>query len=451
MMYLNLSNGSNCSCFCIGNEVNPSNSTAEATVSFFLGSLALLVTVSNILVLYAVFIERTLHTAGNLYIVSLSVSDFIVGIIAIPLNILHYFRFINKEKVNTHLCKFWLITDYVASTASILSILLLCVDRYRAVCQPLKYLRYRTRAMASAYILGVWILSFLWIIPITFSVDIKDSENYICETNFCCNAKIKIPAAVINFYIPCFILLLFYANIYSTIRKRFSNMENIKHFSSKIIKKKSVRSNGTQTMTLDQQSNTISSDVMEEENMSEHMLPASISNNPKHGIGENDSVSTHVQNKIEASENLKMLKHSGILQSDGNMQYIKNTLLSQQPISGSNVKDKQEQKESVSFQTSFWQRLCCCCSKQSFQELSLKQEAKAAKQLGIIIAAFMICWIPYFVTFIIRPLCSCCISYEVQMFTVWLGYANSALNPFIYVWMNSNFRKPFKCQNVLNS
>jgi hypothetical protein len=64
--------------------------------------------------------------------------------------------------------------------------------------------------------------------------------------------------------------------------------------------------------------------------------------------------------------------------------------------------------------------------------------------LGIIMATFIGCWLPFFATYLISSLGK----YEVPgaVFAVffWLGYCNSALNPIIYTIFNQDFRKAFK-------
>ena len=59
----------------------------NALLGVILGLLSLLTIIMNLLVLYAVKKEKSLHTVGNLYIVSLSVADLIVGTTVMPLNL----------------------------------------------------------------------------------------------------------------------------------------------------------------------------------------------------------------------------------------------------------------------------------------------------------------------------------------------------------------------------
>ncbi|EGI66112.1 PREDICTED: octopamine receptor beta-1R [Acromyrmex echinatior] len=75
----------------------------------------------------------------------------------------------------------------------------------------------------------------------------------------------------------------------------------------------------------------------------------------------------------------------------------------------------------------------------------MKRERKAARTLGIIMSAFLACWLPFFLWYIITALCDSCESGEVVVAVVfWVGYFNSALNPLIYAYFNREFRAAFR-------
>jgi hypothetical protein len=74
----------------------------------------------------------------------------------------------------------------------------------------------------------------------------------------------------------------------------------------------------------------------------------------------------------------------------------------------------------------------------------LQKEKKAALQLGVIMSAFILCWLPYFVLFMVIAFCSDCVNPIVHTATIWLGYINSTLNPILYPLCNANFKRAFK-------
>jgi len=71
---------------------------------------------------------------------------------------------------------------------------------------------------------------------------------------------------------------------------------------------------------------------------------------------------------------------------------------------------------------------------------------KASTTLGIIMSAFTLCWLPFFVLALVRPFMTQpdLIPRWLSSLFLWLGYANSFLNPVIYATTNKDFRLPFK-------
>ena len=75
-----------------------------------------------------------------------------------------------------------------------------------------------------------------------------------------------------------------------------------------------------------------------------------------------------------------------------------------------------------------------------------KKEVKAAKSLAIVIILFAFCWIPIHILNTMSLICSTSCPYplELLLVTIVLSHANSAVNPFIYAYGNSNFKHAFK-------
>lgn len=73
-----------------------------------------------------------------------------------------------------------------------------------------------------------------------------------------------------------------------------------------------------------------------------------------------------------------------------------------------------------------------------------QKEKKAALMVGILIGVFVLCWIPFFITELIVPLCSCDIPPIWKSVFLWLGYSNSFFNPLIYTAFNKNYNNALR-------
>lgn len=78
-----------------------------------------------------------------MFIVSLAIADLTVGLVVMPISAVYVLTV--DWPFGVGLCQFWTAVDYTASTASILNLFVLSLDRYWSVTNPLKYLCKRTR------------------------------------------------------------------------------------------------------------------------------------------------------------------------------------------------------------------------------------------------------------------------------------------------------------------
>ncbi len=65
---------------------------------------------------------------------------------------------------------------------------------------------------------------------------------------------------------------------------------------------------------------------------------------------------------------------------------------------------------------------------------------KSLRNLFLIVTCFIVCFLPYFICYVIVAYCEDCVSEQLLMLTTWLGYLNSTFNPFIYTLFRKNKR-----------
>lgn len=94
--------------------------------------------------------------------------------------------------------------------------------------------------------------------------------------------------------------------------------------------------------------------------------------------------------------------------------------------------------------------LVCLCDQPKLNETRTKN---VHQTLGIIMGAFIACWLPFFLGYVTMTVCDTCRENTpviVVDILFWIGYFNSSLNPVIYAYFNREFREAFKetIQNV---
>uniref|UniRef100_A0A673AZ89 G-protein coupled receptors family 1 profile domain-containing protein n=1 Tax=Sphaeramia orbicularis TaxID=375764 RepID=A0A673AZ89_9TELE len=101
-----------------------------------LSSISLLTVTLNLLVVISISHFRQLHTSTNLLLLSLAVSDFLVGFVLMPIQIL----FIGGCWVlGSFVCGLFYYASFILTSASVGNMVLISVDRYVAICDPLQY------------------------------------------------------------------------------------------------------------------------------------------------------------------------------------------------------------------------------------------------------------------------------------------------------------------------
>ncbi|EDV95455.1 histamine H2 receptor [Drosophila grimshawi] len=156
--------------------------------------------VGNALTIVAVRTCRNLRSViSNLFILSLAVSDFIVGI-ALPYHVAFYMGIGHDLGRLRGLCLFRFFLFICACCVSILTLISIAVDRYIAVMYALHYRRYMTRRMAYIIITCNWCVGGLVaLIPIFWN---KWSETQGCEFD-----EVLMPWYVAGIITPGFVII----------------------------------------------------------------------------------------------------------------------------------------------------------------------------------------------------------------------------------------------------
>uniref|UniRef100_A0A3B4WFS9 D(1B) dopamine receptor n=1 Tax=Seriola lalandi dorsalis TaxID=1841481 RepID=A0A3B4WFS9_SERLL len=164
----------------------------------------------NFTVCAAVYRYRHLRAkVTNIFIVSLALSDLLVAVLVMPwkavAEVAGFWPF-------GGFCKTWLACDIMCSTASILNLCVISVDRYWAISSPFRYERSMNKKVASVMIGVTWTVSVvISFVPVQLNWHRAEIDGS-CDSSL--SRTYAISSSLISFYIPVAIMIVTYTRIY---------------------------------------------------------------------------------------------------------------------------------------------------------------------------------------------------------------------------------------------
>lgn len=193
--------------------------------AFIFCSIILGAVFGNALVIISVQRHRKLRVITNYYVVSLAMADMLVALCAMTFNA--SVELTGKWLFGYFMCDVWNSLDVYFSTASILHLCCISVDRYYAIVRPLEYPILMTHKTVSFMLANVWMLPALisftpiflgWYTTAQHQAFRKENPNACI---FVVNNYYAIISSCVSFWIPGIVMLTMYCRIYKeAIRQR---------------------------------------------------------------------------------------------------------------------------------------------------------------------------------------------------------------------------------------
>ncbi|XP_047207992.1 neurotensin receptor type 1 isoform X1 [Girardinichthys multiradiatus] len=147
---------------------------------FAVGSLG------NSITLYTLLTKKTLQNLQNTvhyHLASLAVSDLLILILSMPIELYNFIWFHHPWVFGDALCRGYYFLRDSCSYATALNIASLSVERYMAICHPFKAKSIMSRSRTKKLISAMWIASFSLAIPMLFIMgQITRNGEKICTT-----------------------------------------------------------------------------------------------------------------------------------------------------------------------------------------------------------------------------------------------------------------------------
>ncbi|KAF5903871.1 cholecystokinin receptor type A [Clarias magur] len=117
----------------------------------------------NLLIIVVLVVNKRMRTVTNSFLLSLAVSDLMMAVFCMPFtfipNLLEDFIF------GAAMCKIVAYLMGISVSISTFSLVAIAIERYSAICNPLKSRAWQTRSHAYRVIAMTWVLSFLIMTP----------------------------------------------------------------------------------------------------------------------------------------------------------------------------------------------------------------------------------------------------------------------------------------------
>ncbi|CAH1784440.1 unnamed protein product [Owenia fusiformis] len=339
--------------------------------------------VGNTLVVLAVYRHRSLRIVCNYYIVSLAIADLLVSLFVLPFSMMTVM--LDAWVFGLAWCQIWMTLDVFLCTSSIMNLCAISVDRFRAITTPLKYAM--NRSVSHVVIISgiMWLVSLA--VAITPVIFWSSSTSSLLEDSGMCALPVDpafvVTSSIIAFFVPCLLMIACYFIILRVMRKKVRWSNKVSDGLQNPVTQKSVQDGQT--------------------------------------VQQNQAETSPVTNNTTAKDSAILVSCETDKSEPSTAQDNTNTINQQ----SKHMQKTEEPPVTVRRVT------------------ATNKEGRAAKTLGIVMAVFCLCWIPFFVTNVVNS-----VFYEVNidlfLAFVWLGYFNSMLNPLLYTCFNMEFRSAFK-------
>lgn len=381
----------------------------QLSLTVMVGILILLTLFGNVLVVIAVFTSRALKAPQNLFLVSLASADILVATLVMPFSLAN--ELMGYWYFGELWCEIYLALDVLFCTASIAHLCAISLDRYWSITQAIEYNLKRTPRRIKCIIFIVWVIAAVISFPPLITMEKENSKmGRVCEIN---NDKWYVISSCIgSFFLPCVIMVLVYVRIYQIAKKRTRAPPGDRKYKE---------------------------------------TPKTIAAGKENGIGAGDHLCLEKLNGKKESELKKgecvkggadEQKVNGVdIEESSSSDHKVNSPCSIKKSSGrkgatklSQIKpgDDDGMKPEQGSRASRWK------GRQN-------REKRFTFVLAVVIGVFVICWFPFFFTYMLMTLCETCpVPDTLFKFFFWFGYCNSALNPIIYTIFNNDFRRSFK-------
>ncbi|KAH0549298.1 hypothetical protein KQX54_007801 [Cotesia glomerata] len=173
----------------------------------------------NLLVILVVMYSRRMRGITNFFLANLAVADLCVGIFCVYQTLINYLM--NSWLLGLFLCKVYTFVHALSYTASIMILVLVCVERYLAIIHPIKCRSLLTRSRLRVIVVIGWILAAIYALPKFIYAETIENKlmngalDIICIPNMKKHSKNALDTVnlILLYIVPLFLMSYLYTRI----------------------------------------------------------------------------------------------------------------------------------------------------------------------------------------------------------------------------------------------
>lgn len=198
--------------------VDPRSDVAVVLQAVSMAVIMFVALAGNLLILAAIYIDKTLQTITNAFIINLACADLLLAIIGMPFTLASSITY--EWIFGDTWCKVNGMANSLFCIASILTLAAVSVDRYFAILHPFKYGIWITNKVAAGMIFYIWahalLMAFLPLTSWTQYTFIRSES--ICTVHWEYNIGYTLFLFSVCFFLPLGVMMITYLRIFRTAR-----------------------------------------------------------------------------------------------------------------------------------------------------------------------------------------------------------------------------------------
>ncbi|XP_037678960.1 histamine H2 receptor [Choloepus didactylus] len=215
------------------------SSVLKVTVSMTLAALILITIAGNVVVCLAVGLNRRLRSLTNCFIVSLAITDLLLGLLVLPFSAIYQLSC--TWSFGSIFCNIYTSLDVMLCTASILNLFMISLDRYCAVTDPLRYPVLVTPMRVAISLVLIWVISItLSFLSIHLGWNSRNETNWDNHPTLKCKVQVNeaygLVDGLVTFYLPLLIMCVTYYRIFKIARDQAKRINHIGSWKAVTIK-----------------------------------------------------------------------------------------------------------------------------------------------------------------------------------------------------------------------